>query len=115
MPQVTDGDGEAVLSMATLRERFANPEELVGHSLYVSVTVLTESGGQGDHGGLGGGIRTAGTCEAMGPVSHGFNVGTQGDGDSSDTWDCGHVSLGTAKDGEEFGDSKDEGRWGWGQ
>lgn len=51
MPQVTDGDGEAVLSMATLRERFANPKELVGHSLYVSVTVLTESGGQGDHGG----------------------------------------------------------------
>ncbi|NXN48469.1 VCO31 factor, partial [Rynchops niger] len=42
--QVTDGDGEAVLSMATLRQRFANPQELVGHSLYVSVTVLTESG-----------------------------------------------------------------------
>uniref|UniRef100_A0A8C3JYF4 Complement C3 n=1 Tax=Calidris pygmaea TaxID=425635 RepID=A0A8C3JYF4_9CHAR len=44
VPQVTDGDGEAVLSMATLRQRFANPEELVGHSLYVSVTVITESG-----------------------------------------------------------------------
>ncbi|XP_072704480.1 complement C3 [Ciconia boyciana] len=42
--QVIDGDGEAVLSMATLRQRFANPQELVGHSLYVSVTVLTESG-----------------------------------------------------------------------
>ncbi|XP_010151419.1 PREDICTED: LOW QUALITY PROTEIN: venom factor-like, partial [Eurypyga helias] len=42
--QVTDGDGEAVLSMATLRQRFANPQELVGHSLYISVTVLTESG-----------------------------------------------------------------------
>ncbi|NWI23840.1 VCO3 factor, partial [Sula dactylatra] len=42
--QVTDGDGEAVLSMAMLRERFANPQDLVGHSLYVSVTVLTESG-----------------------------------------------------------------------
>ncbi|NXI97092.1 VCO31 factor, partial [Psophia crepitans] len=42
--QVTDGDGEAELSMATLRQRFANPQELVGHSLYVSVTVLTESG-----------------------------------------------------------------------
>ncbi|NXG92614.1 VCO31 factor, partial [Stercorarius parasiticus] len=41
---VTDGDGEAVLSMATLRQRFASPQELVGHSLYVSVTVLTESG-----------------------------------------------------------------------
>ncbi|NWQ97361.1 VCO3 factor, partial [Burhinus bistriatus] len=42
--QVTDGDGEAVLSMDMLRQRFANPQELVGHSLYVSVTVLTESG-----------------------------------------------------------------------
>ncbi|NXE16937.1 VCO31 factor, partial [Lophotis ruficrista] len=42
--QVTDGDGEGVLSMATLRQRFANPLELVGHSLYVSVTVITESG-----------------------------------------------------------------------
>ena len=57
MPQVTDGDGEAVLSMAMLRQRFANPQELVGHSLYVSVTVLTESGVRGDHRGhrgLGG-------------------------------------------------------------
>ncbi|KAM6294066.1 LOW QUALITY PROTEIN: A.superbus venom factor 1-like [Aegotheles albertisi] len=42
--QVFDGDGEAVLSMATLRQRFPNRQELVGHSLYVSVTVLTESG-----------------------------------------------------------------------
>uniref|UniRef100_A0A663E4P7 Complement C3 n=1 Tax=Aquila chrysaetos chrysaetos TaxID=223781 RepID=A0A663E4P7_AQUCH len=42
--KVSDGDGEAVLSMAMLRQRFANPQELVGHSLYVSVTVLTESG-----------------------------------------------------------------------
>ncbi|KAK4805918.1 hypothetical protein QYF61_021482 [Mycteria americana] len=42
--QVIDGDGEAVLSMATLQQRFANLQELVGHSLYVSVTVLTESG-----------------------------------------------------------------------
>ncbi|NXL54489.1 VCO3 factor, partial [Podilymbus podiceps] len=42
--QVTDGDGEAVLPMAMLQQRFANPQELVGHSLYVSVTVLTESG-----------------------------------------------------------------------
>lgn len=49
--QVNDGDGEAVLSMATLRERFANPQELLGHSLYVSVTVLTESGVEGDHRG----------------------------------------------------------------
>lgn len=70
-PQVTDGDGEAVLSMAMLRQRFANPRELVGHSLYVSVTVLTESGVQGDrrgHGGLGG-LGTAGTYEAMGCLS----------------------------------------------
>ncbi|XP_074932291.1 complement C3 isoform X1 [Phalacrocorax aristotelis] len=42
--QVVDGDGEAALSMAMLRQRFANPQELVGHSLYVSVTVLTASG-----------------------------------------------------------------------
>ncbi|XP_069737624.1 complement C3 [Phaenicophaeus curvirostris] len=42
--KVNDGDGEAVLSMATLRQRFPNLQELVGHSLYVSVTVLTESG-----------------------------------------------------------------------
>uniref|UniRef100_A0A8C0AX56 Complement C3 n=1 Tax=Buteo japonicus TaxID=224669 RepID=A0A8C0AX56_9AVES len=42
--KVSDGDGEAVLSMAVLWQRFANPQELVGHSLYVSVTVLTESG-----------------------------------------------------------------------
>ncbi|XP_065715319.1 complement C3 isoform X1 [Patagioenas fasciata] len=42
--QVTDGDGEATLSMANLRQRFKNPQELVGHSLYVSVTVLTDSG-----------------------------------------------------------------------
>uniref|UniRef100_A0A663E5F7 Complement C3 n=1 Tax=Aquila chrysaetos chrysaetos TaxID=223781 RepID=A0A663E5F7_AQUCH len=44
LQRVSDGDGEAVLSMAMLRQRFANPQELVGHSLYVSVTVLTESG-----------------------------------------------------------------------
>ncbi|XP_075581331.1 complement C3 [Pelecanus crispus] len=42
--QVTDGDGEATLSMANLQQRFPNLQELVGHSLYVSVTVLTESG-----------------------------------------------------------------------
>ncbi|RMB88129.1 hypothetical protein DUI87_35490 [Hirundo rustica rustica] len=41
---VQDGDAEAVLSMAHLRERFPNPQELVGHSLYVTVTVITESG-----------------------------------------------------------------------
>ncbi|CAN0019716.1 unnamed protein product [Bubo scandiacus] len=42
--QVIDGNGEAVLPMAMLRQRFANYQELVGHSLYVSVTVITESG-----------------------------------------------------------------------
>ncbi|XP_066064637.1 complement C3 [Chamaea fasciata] len=41
---VQDGDADAVLSMAHLRERFPNPQELVGHSLYVTVTVVTESG-----------------------------------------------------------------------
>ncbi|XP_063276896.1 complement C3 [Prinia subflava] len=41
---VQNGDAEAVLSMAHLRERFPNPQELVGHSLYVTVTVITESG-----------------------------------------------------------------------
>ncbi|XP_032533186.1 complement C3 [Chiroxiphia lanceolata] len=30
--------------MDALRQRFPNPQELVGHSLYVSVTVLTQSG-----------------------------------------------------------------------
>ncbi|XP_027488730.1 cobra venom factor-like, partial [Corapipo altera] len=30
--------------MDALRQRFPNPQELVGHSLYVSVTVITESG-----------------------------------------------------------------------
>ncbi|XP_077643882.1 complement C3 isoform X2 [Lonchura striata] len=41
---VENGDAEATLSMAHLRERFPNPQELVGHSLYVTVTVITESG-----------------------------------------------------------------------
>uniref|UniRef100_A0A674JTF9 Complement C3 n=1 Tax=Terrapene triunguis TaxID=2587831 RepID=A0A674JTF9_9SAUR len=41
---IEDGDGEATLTRAMLRARFANLNELVGHSLYVSVTVLTESG-----------------------------------------------------------------------
>uniref|UniRef100_A0A8C3XRS0 Uncharacterized protein n=1 Tax=Chelydra serpentina TaxID=8475 RepID=A0A8C3XRS0_CHESE len=41
---IEDGDGEATLTRDMLRARFANPNELVGHSLYVSVTVLTESG-----------------------------------------------------------------------
>ncbi|XP_059349224.1 complement C3 isoform X1 [Ammospiza nelsoni] len=41
---VQDGDADALLSMAHLRERFPNPQELVGHSLYVTVTIITESG-----------------------------------------------------------------------
>ncbi|XP_063150450.1 complement C3 [Candoia aspera] len=41
---IVDGDGEAVLARHTLRSRFQNLNELVGHSLYVSVTVMTESG-----------------------------------------------------------------------
>uniref|UniRef100_A0A8C5J6V5 Complement C3 n=1 Tax=Junco hyemalis TaxID=40217 RepID=A0A8C5J6V5_JUNHY len=41
---VQDGDADALLSMAHLHERFPNPQELVGHSLYVTVTVITESG-----------------------------------------------------------------------
>ncbi|NWI16809.1 CO3 protein, partial [Crypturellus soui] len=42
--QIVEGDGEATLPMAMLRQRFANLQELVGHSLYISVTVITESG-----------------------------------------------------------------------
>uniref|UniRef100_A0A8C3HQN5 Complement C3 n=1 Tax=Chrysemys picta bellii TaxID=8478 RepID=A0A8C3HQN5_CHRPI len=38
------GDGEATLTREMLQARFANLNELVGHSLYISVTVLTESG-----------------------------------------------------------------------
>ncbi|XP_026518462.1 A.superbus venom factor 1-like, partial [Terrapene carolina triunguis] len=41
---IEDGDGEATLTRAMLQARFANLNELVGHSLYISVTVLTESG-----------------------------------------------------------------------
>ncbi|XP_065275519.1 complement C3-like [Emys orbicularis] len=41
---IEDGDGEATLTRAMLQARFANLHELVGHSLYVSVTVLTDSG-----------------------------------------------------------------------
>uniref|UniRef100_A0A8D0GR95 Complement C3 n=1 Tax=Sphenodon punctatus TaxID=8508 RepID=A0A8D0GR95_SPHPU len=37
-------DGEAVLSRASLQARFPNLNELIGHSLYIAVTVLTESG-----------------------------------------------------------------------
>lgn len=58
MLQVVEGDGEASLSMDMVRQRFANMDELEGHSLYVTVTVLTESGTQG------GRVGTAGTCWA---------------------------------------------------
>ncbi|XP_029769454.1 complement C3-like, partial [Terrapene carolina triunguis] len=40
---IEDGEGKATLTRAMLRARFANLNELVGHSLYISVTVLTES------------------------------------------------------------------------
>ncbi|XP_025059766.1 venom factor-like [Alligator sinensis] len=42
--EITDGNGEAVLTRAMLQSRFANLTELIGHSIYISVTVLTESG-----------------------------------------------------------------------
>uniref|UniRef100_A0A670KI63 Complement C3 n=1 Tax=Podarcis muralis TaxID=64176 RepID=A0A670KI63_PODMU len=42
--EITDGEGEAVLTRAMLQKRFQNLNELVGHSLYVSVTVMTDSG-----------------------------------------------------------------------
>ncbi|KAM7138920.1 complement C3-like isoform 1-T1 [Macrochelys suwanniensis] len=41
---ITGGYGTAKLTREMLQARFANLNELVGHSLYVSVTVLTESG-----------------------------------------------------------------------
>nr|ABA28745.1 complement protein C3-1 [Austrelaps superbus] len=41
---IIDGDGEAILKRDTLRSRFQNLNELVGHTLYASVTVMTESG-----------------------------------------------------------------------
>ncbi|XP_067416528.1 A.superbus venom factor 1-like [Emydura macquarii macquarii] len=42
--EITDGNGEAELTRAMLQARFVNLTELVGHSIYVTVTVLTESG-----------------------------------------------------------------------
>ncbi|KAJ6657650.1 hypothetical protein lerEdw1_002151, partial [Lerista edwardsae] len=41
---IEDGEGEAVLTRAMLRKSFHNLNELVGHSLYISVTVMTDSG-----------------------------------------------------------------------
>ncbi|XP_061495331.1 complement C3 [Rhineura floridana] len=42
--QIVEGEGEAILTKAMLQSRFRNLNELVGHSLYVSVTVMTDSG-----------------------------------------------------------------------
>ncbi|XP_070597682.1 A.superbus venom factor 1-like isoform X2 [Erythrolamprus reginae] len=41
---IIEGDGDATLERHTLRSRFPNLNELVGNTLYVSVTVITESG-----------------------------------------------------------------------
>ncbi|XP_066473981.1 A.superbus venom factor 1-like [Tiliqua scincoides] len=41
---IEEGEGEALLTKAMLQSRFQNLTELVGHFLYVSVTVMTESG-----------------------------------------------------------------------
>nr|XP_020647238.1 A.superbus venom factor 1-like [Pogona vitticeps] len=41
--EIAEGEGEAVLTRAMLQSRFRNPNELIGHSLYVSVTVMTAS------------------------------------------------------------------------
>lgn len=41
---IEDGEGEAVLTRAMLRKSFPNIQELVGHSLYITVTVMTDSG-----------------------------------------------------------------------
>lgn len=42
--QIEEGEGEALLTKAMLQSRFQNLTELVGYSLYVSVTMMTESG-----------------------------------------------------------------------
>nr|XP_014424811.1 venom factor-like isoform X1 [Pelodiscus sinensis]XP_025036196.1 venom factor-like isoform X1 [Pelodiscus sinensis] len=41
---IIDGAGEAVLTKAMLQAQFPNLSELIGHSIYISVTVLTDSG-----------------------------------------------------------------------
>nr|QHR82861.1 venom factor 1 [Vipera anatolica senliki] len=41
---IMDGDGEAILERHTLSRRFQSLNDLVGHTLYVSVTVITDSG-----------------------------------------------------------------------
>uniref|UniRef100_A0A8C3HKP4 Uncharacterized protein n=1 Tax=Chrysemys picta bellii TaxID=8478 RepID=A0A8C3HKP4_CHRPI len=42
--EITDGNGEAELTRAMLQSRFVDLRELIGHSIYVTVTVLTQSG-----------------------------------------------------------------------
>ncbi|XP_039370155.1 venom factor-like [Mauremys reevesii] len=42
--EITDGNGEAELTRAMLQNRFVDLRELIGHSIYVTVTVLTQSG-----------------------------------------------------------------------
>ncbi|XP_025026805.1 complement C3-like isoform X2 [Python bivittatus] len=41
---INDGRGEAILTTAMMQNRFHNLTELIGHFLYVSATVSTESG-----------------------------------------------------------------------
>uniref|UniRef100_A0A670KLN3 Complement C3 n=1 Tax=Podarcis muralis TaxID=64176 RepID=A0A670KLN3_PODMU len=41
---ITNGEGEGILRRDILQTRFHNLNNLIGHSLYVSVTVMTESG-----------------------------------------------------------------------
>ncbi|XP_015667008.1 venom factor [Protobothrops mucrosquamatus] len=41
---IIDGDGEATLERHTLSRRFQRLSDLVGHTLYISVTVITDSG-----------------------------------------------------------------------
>lgn len=42
--QIHRGDGAATLRRAHITQTFKNPLDLVGSSIYVAVTVLTESG-----------------------------------------------------------------------
>lgn len=108
--------------MDMLRQRFANMDELVGHSLYVTVTVLTESGTQG------GRMGTAGTCRATSCVCLSrSSVMRMGLGTYEDMWgrrrmgpvgtggwgQKGEGCVGTGARG--VGDSEDEDTWGWGQ
>ncbi|XP_015672050.1 venom factor [Protobothrops mucrosquamatus] len=41
---IIDGDGEATLERHTLSRQFQKLNDLVGHTLYISVTVITDSG-----------------------------------------------------------------------